>query len=120
MNIMEKVRVEERVKGRRWLYTFLQKNEKDELIQVEITKCESDNSKKSIPNLWKKYGYMDTVLNSYWSVTVYATDEDGNCYGKYNPQHKNDSHKTDFNWMFEATEKNRIKILEEIERRAFA
>lgn len=120
MGIMDRVDVDERVIGRRWLYTFLKKNDKGELIQVELTKCEPDNrKKKSLPNLWKKYGYMERVIDNYWYITVYATDENGNCYGKYNPMCKNDSLKIDFNWILEATEKNRIKVLEEVERRAF-
>lgn len=120
MGIMDRVEVEERAVGRRWIYTFLKKNDKGELIQVELTKCEPDNSKKeSIPNLWKKYGYMERVIDSYWDISVCATDENEYCRIKYNPQCKNDSLKIDFDWMIEATEENKIKILEEVERRAF-
>lgn len=117
---MKKFDVEERAAGRRWLYTFAEKNSKGELIQVELVKCEPDNSSNaSLPNIWKKYGYMERVIDSYWDIKVCVTDENGNCFGKYNPQCKKDSLKIDFDWMIEATEENRIKILEEVERRAF-
>lgn len=120
MGIMDRVKVEERADGLRWLYTFLEKNEKGELIQVELSKCEPDNSRpESFPNLWKKHGYIDRVLESYWCVSTYATEENGDCYGRYNPQIRKDAFKLDFDWIIEATEENRIKLLEEVERRAF-
>ena len=53
------------------------------------------------------------------SISVYVTDKDGNCYGRYNPHELPKSHKINFDWVLEGTEENRIKILEEIEILAF-
>lgn len=144
MGIMDRVKVEERAEGRRWLYTFSEKNEKGELIQVELSKCEPDNKLgSSLPRLWAKNGFIDRVLESYWCVDTYATEENGNCYGRYNPQVmdkvevttegyynkekdeyenrevKKCRHVLNFDWLLEPTEENLIKLLEEVERRAF-
>lgn len=111
--------------------TFKELNWLGELIQIEITKCTPDiKSKNSLPRLWKKHGFIDRVLESYWSVTVYVTDRQGNCWGRYNPQTKlftrYEKDKCvecrpviNFDWMFEATEENKQKIINEVIRRAY-
>lgn len=120
MGIMDRVTVEERAEGWRWFYTFKEKNEKGELLQIELSKCIPDNSSpSSLPVLWKKHGHIDRILESYWCVSTYVTEDNGNCYGRYNPQIRKDVHKLNFEWVIEATEENRIKLLEEFERRAF-
>ena len=73
----------------------------------------------SIMNSWIKKGRIPKALPTWWSISVYVTDKDGNCYGRYNPQELPKSHKINFDLMLEGTEENRIKILEEIERLAF-
>lgn len=120
MGIMDRVKVEEIAEGRRLLYTFSEKNEKGELIQVELSKCKPDNkSDSSLPRLWAKNGFIDRVLESYWYVDTYVTEENGNCYRRYNPTVIKGTTKLDFDWVIEATEENLIKLLEEVERRAF-
>ena len=60
------------------------------------------------------------MLETYWSVEVYVTDTEGTCWGRYNPQTKLSEDKKrlviNFDWMFEATEENKEKILNEVYR----
>lgn len=107
----------------RELLTFIEKNKKGERIEVEITKCEDSDFKNSLPKLWKRYGYIDRVLPTYWSIDVCATDDNGT-WGRYNPQIKlsEDGRRQvlNFDWMFEATPENKEKLITEVERLAFA
>lgn len=102
----------------RLFYTFDEKNEKGELIQFELMKMENDGSKYNLINVWHKKGWIKP-LNDYWSVQTYVTDKKGNCLERYNPQILPCGTKLNFKWILEATEENKEKILEEIERRAF-
>lgn len=108
------------------LVTFEGLNAKGEKIQLEITKCKNPGGAHSLPYLWKKAGYIDRVLETYWSINTYATEDGGNgtCWGRYNPQTKLSEDKKrqviNFVWMFEATEENRLKLIAEVERLAFA
>lgn len=91
------------------------RNKKGETIIIDLSYIVPDNtSKNSLPNLWKKYGYIDKVLDNYISVETFVTDVDGNCWGKYNPQVKENQNKINFNYMLEVTKENKIKILEKI------
>lgn len=112
-----------------YVLSYKNKNHKGETMTVELNRCEPDNSsKKSLPNLWKKHGYMDRVLESYWILSVYIYDEDG-CWGRYNPQTKpytrydgkgkcvESRYVLDFDWVFEATQENAMKLLNKVERR---
>ena len=101
----------------RELNIFDGKNKNDECIDVELSRINAEGS--SIMNCWIKNGYIPKALKTWWSITVYATDKDGNCHGRYNPQELPKSQKINFDWVLEGTEENRIKILEEIERLAF-
>ena len=112
--------------GNRELFTFEELNAKNEKIQLEFTRCENSGTVHSLPYLWKKAGYINRVLETYWSLSTYATEDGGNgtCWGRYNPQEKpsEDGKRRviDFNWMFEATEENRQKLIAEVERLAFS
>jgi len=110
----------EQMAGTRWFYNFTDANKKGEKITVELSKCENSYSINSLPNLWYKHGYIDRVLETYWSVEVYTTDTEGACWGRYNPQTKlsEDGKRSviNFDWMFEATEENKEKILNEVYR----
>ncbi|MCM1437822.1 MAG: hypothetical protein NC131_01230 [Roseburia sp.] len=111
-------------------YHFTSKH--GERITVELTKCVTPEKlgKNDLMCLWVKNGYLPAVLPSWFSVEVYAYDEKGNCWGWYNPQiidyRKFDKHGKqiesrhiiNFDWVFEATEQNRNKILAEIVNRA--
>lgn len=93
-------------------------NSKGERIMIEFSYCFPDNTNKnSLPNLWKKYGYIDRVLESYISIDVIATDKDGNSWGKYNPQVK--SNKINFDFMLEVNKENKIKLMETVAKLAF-
>lgn len=111
-------KVTEEAKDIRWMYEFEGKNRRDESLVVEITKCTNPGGKNSLPYLWKKHGWINRVLESYWGVQVYVTDTEGKCRGDYNPTSKiSDDGKRmviNFDWMFEATEENREKLLKEI------
>ena len=105
----------------RWFYTFTDTNGKGEKIIIELDKCEDwKENKKSLPKLWKKYGYIDRVLETYWSIQTYIKDTEGNSYGMYNPQVKRENGKPviNFDWMFEATEENKEKLIKEVYRLA--
>ena len=110
--------IKEIAKGRRWYVEFEDRNQLGEKILVEFSYCENSGSVHSLPNMWYKSGCIDRVLENYWSISTFVTDPSGMCRGKYNPQHK--KFKIDFEWMLEATEENAVKLLKEIEKRAFA
>ena len=110
-----------------WL-NYKGKNSKGETLIVELTKCENPGGKTSLPYLWKKHGFTDKIMETWWGVSTYVTDEKGNCWGKYNPRQKPYTryHKgklvecrpvINFDWLLEATEENAKKLLAEIERR---
>lgn len=126
--------------GKGNLYRFTEQNKNGETIEFSIERCgdwHNPKDKHALPYLWKKNGYINRVLPNYWHVSTYATDKNGNCYGVYNPQEKQihrtyqeytgKTYKTveqtrnviDFDFMFEATEENKQKIIAEIEKRAF-
>lgn len=100
----------------RELNIFEGENKNGERIDVELSRINSECS--SIMNSWIKKGRIPKALPTWWSISVYATDKDGNCYGRYNPQEL-PNFNINFDWVLEGTEENRIKILEEIERLAF-
>lgn len=110
----------------RWFYSFEDVNEKKEKLVIELIKIVVDNpnDKKCLPYLWKKHGYIDRVLPHYWSISTYVHDTENNCYGIYNPQSKrSDDGKRNvinFDWIFEATEENKQKLLEEVYNRFMA
>ena len=121
---------------RRGLYECQTPTPRGERIVVELTKVENDlEDNKTIINRWYKKGWITEKLSSYWSVTVYAYDGEGNCFGRYNPQVKIEEGVREamvdgklvpvpgpviyFDWIFEATPENAAKLFNEIERRAF-
>lgn len=121
---MRKYEVKKMGNGREYL-TFQEKNQKGETIMIELVKSASPKEKnQSMAYLWKKSGYTDRILETWWSVRTYVTTENGECLGKYNPQEVFSREKKrlilNFDWMFEATEENKNKLIAEIERLAFA
>ena len=111
----------EQMAEERWFYTFADVNKKGEKLIIELSKVQDDKDyKKSLPKLWAKGGYIDRVLESYWSIETYVKDSEGNSWGMYNPQHKlNEETRLviNFDWMFEATEENKERIINEVYRR---
>ena len=111
-------------------YTYEDTNGKRETLVVNIRKCVADlKSKNSLMVLWKKNGYISEMVPTYWSVDTYVHKADGTCYRNYDPSfyhyHEYDrkgntvvsNSRIDFEWLLEATEENKAKILAEIEKR---
>lgn len=125
---MEKVRMNLEIGGREYakekmsktreFYHFNDRNSKGERIEVEFTKVENDYKGHFI-NLWYKKGFIKEPLENYWNVMVYAYDKEGNCYGRYNPQVLPHGTKINFDWILEATEENKKRILHEIIKRTY-
>lgn len=105
-------------KGTREFYYFNNKNYKGERIEVEFTKVENDH-KEHLINIWYKKGFIKEKLENYWHVAVYVYDKEGTCYGKYNPQILPGGTKINFEWVLEAKEENKERILHEIIKRAY-
>ena len=98
-----------------WFYTFTEVNKKGEKLVIELSKSEDwKGNRKSLPKLWEKHGFINRVLETYWSIQTYVEDTEGNSHGRYNTQHK--LGKIDFKWMFEATEENKEKLINEVYR----
>lgn len=93
------------------------RNKKGETITIDISYIVPNNTtKSSLPNLWKKHGFIDRVLDSYISIETFVKDADGNCFGKYNPQIKENQNKINFDYMLEVNQQNKIKLLDKIYR----
>ena len=120
---MEKIKIEEMAKDIRWFVTFNERNNKDEEIVIEFTRCTNPGGKNSLPYLWKKNGFINRILDSWWGVQVYVTNSDGRCRGAYDPTIKlsEDGKRNviNFDWLLEDTEENARRLFEEIERQAF-
>lgn len=101
-------------------FTFNEKNKKGEELTIELTLCTDSDSKNSLPKLWHKNGYIDRVLDTYWAVSTCVKDSEGRSWGKYNPQTKlsEDGGRMviNFDWMMEATEENKEKLIDEVYR----
>ena len=98
-----------------WFYTFTDVNEKGEKLVIELSKCKDwKESKNSLAKLWKKHGYINRVLETYWFIQTYVKNTEGNSFEKYNPQRK--LGQINFDWMFEATEENKEKLINEVYR----
>ena len=92
-------------------------NKKGERILVEIHVTHADpKSKNSLPNLWKKHGFIKEAYYDYINISVYVYDEKG-CWSRYNPQHTKE-HKINFKWLLPESEANKHKLLNEVYRLA--
>lgn len=90
-------------------FTFADRNALGEEIVVEFRKNENTHGKHSLPAMWKRKGFIDKEPETWWGVQTYVTDRQGRCSGKYNPTTKDG--KLNFEWLLEATEENRQKIM---------
>lgn len=91
----------------RKMYEFKEKNSKGEKITVEISECEAGKQQL-------KMGFPEHWLG----VKTYAEKENGDCSGKYNPFSKN--HMVDIESLLTVSDENKKKVLEMIEKIAFA
>ena len=109
----------------RELLTFSDLTKAGEKLAVEFSYCENHGGKHALPVLWARKGWKDHVLNTWWSVDVYAREDGGagTCWGRYNPTEREDPEtgRRVLNWPYimEATEENKLVILAEIFRRAY-
>ena len=110
-----------RVPGRRLVRTWDKPNAKGEQIVAEFSLCERCGGKGSLMAIWMKKGYVERIMETWWTVEVYCYDEAG-CHGRYNPTAKpgGAGYVVDFDWMLEGTPENMEKLSNEIVRRAFA
>ncbi len=106
--------------GTRIRRTFSARSARGEEIVVDFSRSVNDHGRYALPRRWREAGLIDREPETWWSVTVYAEDEEGNCRGRYNPTEKPGGYGRvwDFEWLMEATEENLEKLSREIERRA--
>lgn len=94
-----------------YIVRFAEKNRKNEMMEMWVTRCENHGGHNSLPNIWHRHGYTESILPNYWTVETFCYDENGNCFGLYNPQHKlhesGGRYVINFDYMLEATEANR-------------
>ncbi|MGL5329291.1 MAG: hypothetical protein ACRDD7_08485 [Peptostreptococcaceae bacterium] len=100
---------------------FKDKNKKGESLLIDFTYCQNDVSySRSLPNLWFKNGYIDRILETYWCIDVEIKDTEGRSWRKYEPTSKLSEDKKrmviNFEWMLEATEENKQKLIDEVYR----
>lgn len=107
---MKKFEVEKMTETRAF-YTCTEKNKKGEKLVIEVYRATNDNG-----TIWKKSGFIDRDLLSYWSIQTYAYDTENNCFGLYNPQIKK-INTLDFDWVLEATSENLEILLAETYKR---
>lgn len=96
---------------------FTEENALNERLILYINEVYPPNNEKSLPNLWKKLGYTDKLLESYYMLDVCVIDENGYEYHKYNPQitKKVDGNRTiNFDYMLEVNEKNMYKLINDV------
>ena len=82
------------------------------MVYLRRQKCVGRGNCSRVPKE-RKHAFVNS-----WGVQTYVTDRQGRCSGKYNPTTKDG--KLNFEWLLEATEENRQKIIDEIYRRANA
>lgn len=99
-----------------WIHV-MKANKKGETLTIELSECTNPGGKNSLPYLWHKAGYTDKILDTYLCIHTYCTDSEGNCNGRYNPQTKrsDDGERSviNFDWMFENTEENKQRLINE-------
>lgn len=108
--------IEKRCGSITWIHVT-EPNEKGETLLIELSECTNPGGKNALPVLWKESGFIDRVLDTYICIDTYVTDTERNCYRRYNPQTKpSDDGKRyviNFDWMFENTEENKQKLIDE-------
>lgn len=94
---------------------YNKKNRLNETMLIQLVACDVKGC--SLPRLWKKNGYTSCIMESWWSISTFIYDENGNCYSKYNPQHCYDKRALNFDYVLEVTRDNAITLLKECEKR---
>lgn len=115
---MENKMIIEKIGKHRTFYKFKEKNKLGETLTVEISETFVDNNLKSdtLPKLWKKHGFTNTLYDSYLNVDCYVIDKEGTCWEKYNPTRKLSEDKKrkiiNFNYLLEVSEENKQYLLD--------
>lgn len=104
-----------RLSGRTEWYQFTNKKGEKVLIELSVTHADP-KSKNSLPNLWKKHGFIKEAYYDYICISTYVYDNDG-CWNRYNPQHTKE-HKINFKWLLPESQANKHKLLNEVYRLA--
>ena len=94
---------------------FTEKNSLNEMLILQINEVYPPKCENSLPNLWKKHGFTDKILDNYLILDVCVIDENGYEYHKYNPQiaKKSDGNRSiNFDYMLEVSEANMYKLIE--------
>ena len=105
--------VDEMAENRRWLI-YVEPNEDDLEFLIELTFLFPNNkSQYSLPNFWYKHGFIDRVLENYFCIDTYLTNEKG-CFSGVNPTVIKQGNRNVINFenMLEITEGNIKKIIE--------
>lgn len=99
----------------RCYYECDEQNEKGETLLVELGYCYDSGYYKSLPKAWKRLGYTDRVVETYWHFDTYVRDEHGQCYRRYDPTVKPGGAGLviDFDWHLDATPENALRIFAE-------
>ena len=103
-------------------YNYNGKNRKGETLVVSLSLV-SDNS---IMEVWRRKGNIPKTQMSWWDLNVYVYDKE-DCRNRYNPQTEyhitthngniiNTCPRLNFDWVLEANEENKVKLLNEVER----
>lgn len=80
-------------------------------FEIVVSKCDHDlNYKHDTMRLWRKAGFIKTMLPTHIAVDTYYYDINGNCWGRYNVTHKlsDDGHRRviNFDYLREWTQDN--------------
>ena len=96
---------------------FIEKNDFNESLILQINEVYPPKCENSLPNLWKKLGFTDKILDNYLILDVCVIDENGYEYHKYNPQiaKKSDGNRSiNFDYMLEVSEANMYKLIDSV------
>ena len=100
--------------------TYTEQVNGGELV-IEIRTSKADRrSKHDLMNLWVKNGHLPEFIPERLHVDTYFYDEDGRCWGYYNPTERRGGagRVIDFDWMLPATPENEQRIIDEVLRMA--
>lgn len=85
---------------------------------VEVTRCDHDlNNPHDMMRVWRKAGFIKTMLPTHIAVDTYYYDNDGNCWGLYNIMHALSADRRrrviDFDYLREWTQDNINELVAE-------
>lgn len=115
---MKKYTVEIVNDGRETKYSMINKNAKQESMDIYVRKITCDLSdKKHLMWDWYKMGLIAKPMESYVSIDVYVEDSEGGCKRDYDPTIHPHTTRINFEWMLEYTPENVEKLVNECVRR---